>query len=289
MKKFIKFTGLALAAACVLGATACGGETLKIGKEYLEATSQLDALTKLDTGAADVAIIDSVMAGYYTSTGEYADKMQMVEGLVLAEEQYGIAGRKGEEAFLSEINKAIIAMNANGSYGELTAEWGLTASNAITAETTNPYANATDNSWEKIKTDGKIVVGYTVFAPIAITDSTAKDGLTGFDIEFARAVVDYLNTTYSINLTVEFTEIDWNTKESLLANGAIDLIWNGMTITDDRAAQMCISIPYLLNKQVAVIMKTDAATYTNKESMANAIMCAEGGSAGETVICGEKK
>lgn len=289
MKKLAKVTGLILATACVLGATGCNKDELKIGKDFLEATSQLDALTKLDTGAADVAVIDSVMAGYYTSTGDYANKMQIVENLVLAEESYGIAARKDDKAFMSEINKALIALYNNGAYTELTDEWGLTGSNALTATTTNPYANATDNSWTKIQASGTIVIGYTVFAPIAITDNDAQDGLTGFDIELARDVVDYLNATYSLSLTVEFQLIDWNAKETLLSNGTIDLIWNGMTITPEREAEMCISVPYLYNKQVAVIMKTDATKYTTKESMKDAIMCAEGGSAGETVIVGEKE
>ncbi len=289
MKKLAKVTGLVLAAACVLGATACNKDELKIGKDFLEATSQLDALTKLDTGAADVAVIDSIMAGYYTSTGDYASKMQIVENLVLAEESYGIAARKDDKAFMSEINKALIALYNNGAYTELTDEWGLTGSNALTATTANPYANATDNSWTAIQTSGTIVIGYTVFAPIAITDNDAQDGLTGFDIELARDVVDYLNDTYSLSLTVEFQLIDWNAKESLLSNGTIDLIWNGMTITPEREAEMCISVPYLYNKQVAVIMKADATKYTTKESMKDAIMCAEGGSAGETVIVGEKE
>ena len=93
-----------------------------------------------------------------------------------------------------------------------------------------------------------------------------------------------MNTTYSQNIEVEFIIIDWNAKETLLENGTIDLIWNGMTITEDRSAQMCISVPYLYNKQVAVVMKEDASKYTTQESMADAIMTAENGSAGESVI-----
>ena len=41
--------------------------TLNEGAEYVMQKSQLDALTQLNNGSIDVAIIDSVMAGYYTS------------------------------------------------------------------------------------------------------------------------------------------------------------------------------------------------------------------------------
>ena len=146
----------------------------------------------------------------------------------------------------------------------------------MTESTTNPYAAATDDSWTQIQSAGKFVVGYTVFAPIAFEGAES-----GFDIELAEAVADYLN------VDVEFQEIDWNAKETLLENGTIDLIWNGMTITDDRAAAMCISVPYLYNKQVAIIKKSDASKYTSKESMKNATMTAESGSAGEEVIKGK--
>ena len=275
MKKVGKVLGLVLAASCVMGMAGCDGEKLEIGKDFVAATSQLDALTKLDTGAADVAVIDSVMAGYYMTTGDYASKMQMVDGLVLAEESYGIAGRKDDKAFVSKINEALIALRTS-NYATLTAKYGLTESAALTEATTNPYAAATDDSWTQIQSAGKFVVGYTVFAPIAFEGAES-----GFDIELAEAVADYLN------VDVEFQEIDWNAKETLLENGTIDLIWNGMTITDDRAAAMCISVPYLYNKQVAVIKKSDASKYTSKESMKNATMTAESGSAGEEVIKGK--
>lgn len=282
MKKVGKVLGLVLAASCVMGmATGCNEENLLIGKDYVVAQDQLTALMNVDKGDADVAIIDWVMAGYYMSTGDYKDKLQIVNGLTISEdEEYGIAGRKEDKAFVSKINEALIALYGNGSYAELVSEYGLTESIALTANTTNPYANETDDSWKNIQTKGKFIVGYTEFAPIAYK----VDGvLTGFDIELAKAVATYLD------VTVEFKLIQWAAKESELNGGSIDLIWNGMTITEERATNMCISVPYLYNKQVAVIRKEDAGKYTTKESMAEAIMTAEGGSAGETVIKGEEE
>ena len=280
MKKVGKVLGLILAASCVMGMAGCNGEKLEIGKDFVAADSQLDTLTKLDKGEADVAVIDSIMAGYYMTTGSYAEKLQMVDGLVLADEQYGIAGRKDDKAFLSKINEALINLRTT-AYAEIVAEYGLETSVALTENTTNPYENATDSSWDDIYAEGEFIVGYTVFAPIAIKDETTG-ALSGFDIELAKAVATYLG------VDVTFQEIDWDSKEALLENGTIDLVWNGMTITDDRAAAMCISVPYLYNKQVAIIRKEDASKYTSKESMKNATMTAEGGSAGETVIKGEK-
>lgn len=286
MKKLMaKVVGGILALATVASLAACGNKgELKIGKEFVSAPSQLDALTKLDKGEADVAVIDSVMAGYYTSTGDYAKKMQMVDGLVFAEESYGVAGKKGNKALMSKINEALIGIRTT-DYAELATEYGLTSSIALTEATEDTYAGATDDSWNNVVSSGKIVIGYTLFAPIAYKED---DTLTGFDIELAKKTIDYLNAKYETSVQVEFLLIEWSTKEAKLQDGTIDLVWNGMTITPQREAEMCVSVPYLFNKQVAVVLKKDAEKYSTIESMSNAIMTAESGSAGETVIVGEK-
>ena len=169
MKKFLtKISGLILALVTMFSLTACG-PTLLIGKEFTAATSQLDALIKLEKGEADVAIIDSVMAGYYTSTDAYADKMQVVDGLVLAEELYGIAAKKGNDALISKINEALIAIRTT-EYNNVATKYGLNSSIALTETTTNPKANATDESWNELVASGTVVIGYTLFAPIAFQE-----------------------------------------------------------------------------------------------------------------------
>ena len=139
--------------------------------------------------------------------------------------------------------------------------------------------------------DKKLVIGYTLFAPIAYNDGDGTDAkLVGFDIELAKAVVEYLNTTYKAEIAIEFMVIDWSQKEALLENGTIDLVWNGMTITPEREAGMSISIPYLANKQVAVIAKADATKYASANydefvtKATDAIVTFEKGSAGESMV-----
>lgn len=111
---------------------------------------------------------------------------------------------------------------------------------------------------------------------VACSDDEGE--LVGFDIELARAVFEKLD------IDVEFVIINWSQKEANLESKTIDCIWNGMTIDEDRLAKMEISLPYLVNQQVAIIRKDDAAKYTDIASMSNAIMTAEAGSAGESQI-----
>lgn len=285
---------LTMLLACVAVFASCKKDNeddngLNFGKELLSVGSQLDALNGLVKGDADIAVIDSVMAGYYMNSVDTFKDYQVLPGVVLAEEQYGIAAKKGNAALIAKINEAIIAL-ADTDYKTIATKYGLATETLVKADTANPKADATDASWDKVVTAKKLVIGYTLFAPIAYTDGDGADAeLIGFDIDLAKAVVAYLNEKYNAEVAVEFIVIDWNEKESLLANGSIDLVWNGMTITDERLAEMEVSVPYLANKQVAVIKKADATKYgANKEEFlqktADAIIIAEKGSAGEELV-----
>ena len=69
-----------------------------------------------------------------------------------------------------------------------------------------------------------IIIGYTIFAPIAYEEGNE---LVGFDIDLAKAVCEKLG------IEAKFQIINWNSKVFELNSGAIDVIWNGMTITDE--------------------------------------------------------
>lgn len=295
MKKILSIVLAALMlVGCVAAFSACDTEENKLnfGKELLTVTSQLDALNGLKKGDADVAVIDSVMAGYYMNdTAEFKD-YQILTDVVFKAEEYGIAAKKGNAALIGKINEALIAL-ADTDYKAVAQTYGLTSELLVTAQTKNPAAEATDDSWTKIVNAEKpeLVIGYTEFAPIAYHDGDGEDAkFVGFDIDLARAVVAYLNATYECEIAVEFELIDWNQKEALLENGTIDLVWNGMTITEERIAAMEISVPYLANKQVAIVKKSDAASFGNtmdsfKEYAKDCIIIVEKGSAGEEIVC----
>lgn len=210
------------------------------------------------------------------------DKPVILDGVTLVQEQYGIAAKKGNEALISKVNEALIAI-ADDEMKTVADTYGLTSEIAVTSTTVNPLASATDNSWTSLASRNKVIIGYTVFAPIAyeiVDDVPTK----GYDIELAKEVFDYLNTTYSTNITVEFLAIKWAEKEAMLEAGSIDLVWNGLTITPQRLAEMCISVPYLNNKQVAITMSKNAEKFATIAGMTDAVMGAEDGSAGEAEI-----
>ena len=139
---------------------------------------------------------------------------------------------------------------------------------AENADTSAPAAAESDLAY--ITDKGELLIGMTLFAPM---DYYEGEELVGFEVDFGKAVCEKLG------VTPKFVEIDWSAKEVELSSKNIDCIWNGMTITDDRKANMSISNPYMTNKQVMVAKKDKADGY--KESIADALVVAEAGSAGE--------
>ena len=283
MKRILTLAlALLMIAGCAFSFASCSKQELYFGKSFTPLDAQMDVLIALNAKTIDVGVMDSVMAGYYMSQDTtYADSLMIVEDLDLATEQYGIAARKGS-AFAAAINLALIDLAKDGTVDEIADKYGLKSEICIDTEfeVEDPSAEELED-FNEIVENGKFIVGYTLFAPIAYKDDDGE--LIGFDIELAKAVAEWLD------LEVEFKLINWNTKEAELESGAIDCIWNGMTITEERQANMAVTIPYMNNKQVAVIRKEDKEKYKTTEDMKKAIIGAEDGSAGMSCVVKEEE
>lgn len=105
-----------------------------------------------------------------------------------------------------------------------------------------------DTSLEDVKEAGKFIVGLDdTFAPMGFRD---KDGnIVGFDVDLAKEAAKRMG------VEVEFKPIDWGSKEMELNNKNIDMIWNGLTITDERKEKMAFTKPYIENVQIIVVEK----------------------------------
>ena len=125
--------------------------------------------------------------------------------------------------------------------------------------------------------DGKLTIGYTIYAPMNFYDD--NNTFVGFDTELAKAFCA------EIGVEAEFVEINWNNKFIDLNGKKIDVIWNGMTITDEVKEKTAVSKPYLDNKQVVICKAENADKFTDIASIKNASSVAfEKGSAGEDAV-----
>lgn len=146
------------------------------------------------------------------------------------------------------------------------------------AETTpeaEPEADAVASDLEAIKARGTLVVGITDFAPMDYKDE--EGNWVGFDADLAKAFAEYLG------VNVQFQEIEWSNKVLELNSGAIDVVWNGMTLTEEVKAAMECSNAYCNNAQVVILPVDVAENYADAASMAELLFAVEEGSAGEEV------
>jgi len=122
----------------------------------------------------------------------------------------------------------------------------------------------------KIQAAGVLKVGITEYEPMNYKDKNNE--WTGFDTEFAQALGE----------KVQFVEINWNNKYNELSSGAVDCLWNGMTITDEGKKAASITNAYAENAQVVVMKQSEVGKYKTTDDLKNLKSIAiEGGSAGE--------
>lgn len=127
--------------------------------------------------------------------------------------------------------------------------------------------------------DGKIIIGLDdEFPPMGFRDENNE--IVGFDIDLAKAAGE------KMEVEVEFQPIDWNSKELELESGKIDLIWNGLTLTDERLEAFECTNPYLENRQI-VLVKNDSEIQVKSDLEGKTIGLQDGSSALDAVNADE--
>jgi len=120
-----------------------------------------------------------------------------------------------------------------------------------------------------------IVVGLDDnFPPMGFRDE--KNQLVGFDIDLAR------EATKRLGMDVEFKAIDWSAKEAELQGKRVDVLWNGLTITDERKKNINFTQPYMANHQIIVV--AEESDIKNKADLAGRVVGAQEGSSAVDAI-----
>lgn len=150
-----------------------------------------------------------------------------------------------------------------------TAKTDDTASDSAAADT----SASADSDLEYVKSQGKLVVGITDFAPMDYKED-GSDEWIGFDADMAKAFAE------SIGVEAEFLEINWNNKIMELDGKGVDAVWNGMTLTDEVKTSMNCSSPYATNAQVVVVPSDKADAAKDLDGVKGLSFAVEAGSAG---------
>ena len=254
-----KILALALAAMMLLALCACGGSTgndamvyaveagsageaaaQENGFEYNSVATQADTLMEVASGNSDAAIIDLLMAGAMIGEGTSYPNLTYTDKLTT--EEYGAGCRKGSD-LAAYINAVFAETYADGTMQSIATTYGVQES--LVEQSAPAVEPAADGDVAYILDKGVLVVGITDFAPMDYKDEAGE--WIGFDADMARIVADKLG------VEIEFVEIDWDNKIMELDSKNIDVVWNGMTLTNEVKAAMECTNAYCNNAQVVVV------------------------------------
>jgi len=211
------------------------------GFSYNSVASQADALMEVASGTSDAAIIDLLMAG--AMIGEGTSYPNLTHTDELTTEEYGVGCRKDSD-LTDYINAVFSETYADGSMQKIAATYGVQEA-LVEQPAAADFTPAAGGDVSYIQGKGTLIVGITDFAPMDYKD--ASGNWIGFDADMAKAVADKLG------VKVQFVEIDWDNKIMELNSKNIDVVWNGMTLTDEVTGAMNCTRAYCNNAQVVVV------------------------------------
>ena len=149
------------------------------------------------------------------------------------------------------------------------------ASEAPASEAPASEEPAAESDMAYVQEKGSLIVGITEFEPMDYQNEAGE--WIGFDADLARAFAD------SLGVEAVFQVIEWDNKVMELDGKTIDVVRNGMTLTDEVLSAMECSNAYCNNAQVVILPADSAEDYPDAASMSELNFAVESGSAGEAM------
>jgi polar amino acid transport system substrate-binding protein len=210
------------------------------GFKYNSVASQADALMEVASGTSDAAIIDLLMAGAMIGEGTSYPNMKYTDELTT--EEYGVGCRLDSD-LASYIDEVFYNSYLDGTMHEIATTYGV--QEALVEQPQAEFVESDESDVAYIKEKGTLIVGITDFAPMDYKNDS--DEWIGFDADMARIVAQ------NLGVEIKFVEIDWDNKIMELNSKNIDVVWNGMTITNEVKESMTCTNAYCNNAQVIVV------------------------------------
>ncbi len=202
--------------------------------------SQADALMEVKSGTSDAAIIDLLMAGAMIGEGTSYPNLKYTDKLTT--EEYGVGCRKGSN-LATYINGFFSETYQSGEMKKIAEKYGV--QEALVEQKKVKTKDVNDGDIKYIKDKGTLIVGITEFEPMDYKDKNGK--WIGFDADMASLLAEKLG------VKVKFVVIDWDSKTMELKSKNIDIVWNGMTLTNEVKNAMECTNAYCNNAQVVVV------------------------------------
>ncbi|MFF0308597.1 glutamate ABC transporter substrate-binding protein [Streptosporangium sp. NPDC004379] len=129
-----------------------------------------------------------------------------------------------------------------------------------------PVAAAADilpgSTMEKIKKRGELIVGGSLDAPLLSQQNPVSGEVEGFDADMGKALAKYIIGEPKVKIVNSASE----TREALLANGTVDVVFQTYTITPERAEQVAFAGPYY-SSGLSIAVKKGTAGIAKPEDL----------------------
>ena len=123
----------------------------------------------------------------------------------------------------------------------------------------------------------KIIIGVDdEFPPISFHDE--KNNLVGFDVDLAK------EAARRMKVEIEFKHIDWDKKKEAITSGSVDMIWNGLDITEERKEYMIFTKPYMDDRQILLVKEGNVLDIASEGDLEGKIVGTQAGSTSDDYI-----
>ncbi len=180
------------------------------------------------------------------------------------------------------------AAEESQSTGEVTSSLtgNLDSGNSVYDEVVNSAPVASDeiiaaSEWATaIKESGVLRVGGTETSELFSKLDPISGVVSGFDAGLSQMLAQYI-TGDSAN--TKLTQVSVDTREELLVNGQVDVVFATYSITPERMERIDFAGPYY-SSAAAVLVKSDNTDIKGVDDLAGKIVATQAGSTGVTTI-----
>jgi polar amino acid transport system substrate-binding protein len=219
-----------------------------VGKKFPKANvfrfeSTADMMISLKSGKVDVAMFDRITANLVMKRNP---ELGLLSDQVF-DTPLGVGVNKNNKPLLNEFNEFLSEIKADGTYNEMFIRWfEEDAEEAVMPEFSNNQ-------------HGKpLLVGVSVedLPYVAFMNNQ----YVGFDIEMMHTFAQRRN--YNLKLVT----IDFPALVAALSSGKVDMITDGISISEERARQIDFSDPYATFRTSVIALKKNLAAYEGYET-----------------------
>ncbi|GLZ31898.1 amino acid-binding protein [Lentzea sp. NBRC 105346] len=150
---------------------------------------------------------------------------------------------------LTSLSLALLLTGCAG--GESAVPGSTTTADQLMAKAPVAGELPAGSTMDKIRKRGELLVGGSLDAPLLSQQNPATGEVTGFDAELSRLLAKYIIGEPRTKLVTATSE----TREPLLANGTVDVIFQTYTITPKRAERVAFAGPYYESGQSIAVRK----------------------------------